>query len=96
MTYNLLVFPLVYDASAKIPSGILSGNLNQMGDFDECLNVKQPNNEFTGKYCLASIQLSVPKFLPKLEVLRKLVHSNDALVSDFDDVSTKCNYVCTV
>jgi len=29
----------VYDATAKLPSGILSGNVNQLGDFDECLAV---------------------------------------------------------
>lgn len=39
------------DATAKIPSGLLRGNVNQYGDFDECLEV--PN----AKYCLADIDL---------------------------------------
>lgn len=79
-------FP-VHDASAKVPSGILSGNINQLGDFDECLNVKAPNNEFSGKYCLAYIQMTVPENLPNLYKIRKLLQSHDAFVNDFDDVS---------
>lgn len=77
----------MYDASAKIPSGILSGNINQLGDFDECLNVKAPNDEFSGKYCLAYIQMTVPDYLPKLGKIRKLLQAHDAFVNDFDDVS---------
>lgn len=77
----------MHDASAKIPSGILSGNINQFGDFDECLNVKAPNNEFTGKYCLAYIQMTVPEYLPNLVKIRKLLQAHDAFVNDFDDVS---------
>ncbi|KOX77155.1 Nose resistant to fluoxetine protein 6 [Melipona quadrifasciata] len=51
------------NSSAKIPSGILRGNVNQFGDFDECLGVMAhvKLNEKTirvqGKYCLASIDL---------------------------------------
>lgn len=77
----------MHDASAKIPSGILSGNINQLGDFDECLNVNSPNNEFTGKYCLAYVQISIPDHLTKLSKLRKLLQAHDAFVNDFDDVS---------
>lgn len=78
----------MHDASAKIPSGVLSGNINQLGDFDECLNVKAPNNEFTGKYCLTYVQMTVPDYLPKLGQIRKLLQAHDAFVNDFDDVST--------
>ncbi|XP_053977919.1 uncharacterized protein LOC128875916 [Hylaeus volcanicus] len=51
------------DSSAKIPSGLLRGNVNQLGDFDECLgvmaHVKLNNNtlKVQGKYCLASVDL---------------------------------------
>ena len=53
----------VLDSSAKIPSGMLRGNVNQLGDFDECLGVMAhvKLNEKTirvqGKYCLANIDL---------------------------------------
>lgn len=79
----------MHDASAKIPSGILSGNINQLGDFDECLNVQAPNHEFSGKYCLAYVQTHIPDNLPKLGKIRKLLHAHDAFVNDFDDVSKK-------
>lgn len=81
----------MHDASAKIPSGILSGNINQLGDFDECLNVIAPNQEFRGKYCLSYIQMTVPDYLPQLRHIRKLLQSYDAFVNEFDDVSA--NYV---
>ncbi|CAK9800907.1 Nose resistant to fluoxetine protein 6 [Anthophora plagiata] len=51
------------DSSAKIPSGLLRGNVNQLGDFDECLgvmaHVKLNDNtiKVQGKYCLANIDL---------------------------------------
>lgn len=82
----------VHDASAKIPSGILSGNVNQFGDFDECLQVAAPNNEFNGKYCLAYVEIKVPDYLPQLRRIRKLLQAHDAFVNDFDDVSVK--FVC--
>ena len=55
-------FP-VLDSSAKIPSSLLRGNVNQLGDFDECLGVvayvKLNDNtiKVQGKYCLANIDL---------------------------------------
>ncbi|PNF21731.1 hypothetical protein B7P43_G10364 [Cryptotermes secundus] len=48
----------MYDASAKLPSGILRGNVNQLGDFDQCLNVTSQNEpRIDGKYCLASVDV---------------------------------------
>lgn len=79
----------MYDASAKIPSGLLSGNINQYGDFDECLNTISPSQEnLQGKYCLSYIQIAVPSdSLPRLKHIRKLMQSYDAFVNDFNDVS---------
>ncbi|XP_031333400.1 nose resistant to fluoxetine protein 6-like [Photinus pyralis] len=39
------------DATAKLPSGILSGNVNQFGDYDGCLSVVE------AQYCLAELNL---------------------------------------
>jgi hypothetical protein len=47
----------VYDSSAKLPSGILRGNVNQLGDFDQCLSVAAQNPSVVGKYCLASVDV---------------------------------------
>ena len=48
---NFFYFPIVIDASAKIPDGLFLGNTHIMGAFDECLNLETPSilkwkNEF--------------------------------------------------
>nr|CAD7256296.1 unnamed protein product [Timema shepardi] len=53
----------LYDSSAKLPSGLLRGNVNQLGDFDQCLSAmgSEPNTStglIRGQYCLASIDIS--------------------------------------
>lgn len=60
---NSLESVLVFDASPKFPTGVLYGAYYQLGNFDECIGVRQPDvgygqNELTtiqGKYCLADI-----------------------------------------
>lgn len=70
------------DATAKLPSGILSGNINQYGDFDECMEVKD------AQYCVAEIDLDPlwQKHEP-LSKYRDLVHSFYLFRESFDDVS---------
>lgn len=83
----------VHDSSAKISSGILNGNINYFGDFDQCLSIKGPaddeNGDFTGKYCLAYLQTNITssKHLPKHKYLHSLIQSHGAFQSDFNDVS---------
>lgn len=77
----------MYDASAKVSSGLLHGNVNQLGDFDQCLSVKAPKDKFKGQYCLAFIQPKVPAKLHYLNYLKRLSLSFEAFKSDFDDVS---------
>ncbi|CAG9802744.1 unnamed protein product [Chironomus riparius] len=52
------------DANAKIPSGLLRGNVNQLGDFDLCTKISQKIKisesniiKMKGKYCLANIDV---------------------------------------
>ncbi|KAG5317256.1 NRF6 protein, partial [Pseudoatta argentina] len=51
------------DSSAKIPSGLLRGNVNQLGDYDQCLGVMahvkvdEKTIRIQGKYCLATVDL---------------------------------------
>ncbi|GAB6022493.1 hypothetical protein CHUAL_006600 [Chamberlinius hualienensis] len=47
------------DSFAKIPSGVIPGNINWLGDFEQCVNVEVPipdsrrvPSEFKGEYCL--------------------------------------------
>lgn len=79
-SYNKGVF-LVFDANAKLPSGILSGNINQYGDFDECLEV--PN----AHYCLALIDLQPALANSRLHKYKHLIHSYFAITETFKDVS---------
>jgi len=75
----------VHDATAKVPSGIFNGNLNQYGDYDQCLNAVAGNGDFTGKYCIAYLQ---PKSRNgTMREILKLVQSNEFFKSNFDDVS---------
>lgn len=82
---------LVHDATAKIPSGIFNGNLNQYGDYDMCLNVLSDMDEFQGKYCIAYVQ---PKSRNgTFKDLLKLVQSHEFFKSNFDDV---CLFSCAI
>ncbi|XP_047545507.1 nose resistant to fluoxetine protein 6 [Vanessa atalanta] len=71
----------MFDATAKPPSGILSGNGNQYGDFDECLGI---DGAVRGKYCLASLQVSIGG--EKGQQLDYLVHSGHYLRSNVTDM----------
>lgn len=70
------------DSSAKIPSGILRGNLNQFGDFDECINAIDSNG-MSGKYCLAAIQL-------KQSVFSDDISAYHQVKNNLTDVSDQC------
>lgn len=61
----------MFDSSTKFPNGLLYGSSFDLGNFDECLQVKTKinNEEVTGKYCL-----------PSLEVLR--TESKDKVKND--------------
>lgn len=72
----------VFDATAKLPSGILRGNGNQYGDFDECLSI---NGAVRGKYCLASLELTLSGDA-KLNHIDYLVHSGHYIKSNLTDV----------
>lgn len=78
----------MHDSTAKISSGLLNGNVNYFGDFDQCLQIQGPMEDLKGKYCLTYLQASIPKNMPKLEHLYRLMHSHSAFISEFDDVST--------
>jgi len=82
----------VYDATAKVPSGLLNGNINQFGDFDECIGVEGKSG-IRGQYCLAYLQLDVNQSRPDLKYLHRLLHSHYAFRSNMTDVSI-CTFLC--
>jgi hypothetical protein len=51
----------VVDSIAKIPVGIMEANIVNLGNMDECLDVKVDEDfgTFTGKYCLVQIHIPV-------------------------------------
>ncbi|CAH1637993.1 unnamed protein product [Spodoptera littoralis] len=53
------------DASGKIPSNLLGGNWNDLGDYFQCLRIREVIDETTyqGKYCSVSVPItSLPPF----------------------------------
>lgn len=69
VSYGFIIFP-VFDASSKIPSGILESNYFDIGNFDECYGyVNTFQNIFYGKYCLGTMKLNVTPKTKELEVV---------------------------
>ncbi|KAJ8912893.1 hypothetical protein NQ315_011216 [Exocentrus adspersus] len=55
----------MFDATAKFPSGVLHGSTHNLGNFDQCMEVKVPyaDEEFSGKYCLAKFTVKPPDYI---------------------------------
>lgn len=80
------------DANAKIPSGLMRGNTNQLGDFDLCTKISQKikisetnNMKMKGKYCLANIDVVAAADQLKLPV--HLIQGRNFIRSKINDVS---------
>lgn len=88
----------MHDSSAKLPSGILNGNVNQYGDIDQCLSVRAPwmGGVIKGRYCLTTsvLSLSDPDH-PVLGQVQQLLQSHSMLRSELDDVSEDTSHVFT-
>lgn len=67
----------MWDATGKVSSGLYSGNANQLGDFDTCLNIKGPKG-FQPNYCLAAIDLELQEDAPPIikEIVNKAQGEN--------------------
>ncbi|XP_018347139.1 PREDICTED: nose resistant to fluoxetine protein 6-like [Trachymyrmex septentrionalis] len=48
----------MFDASGKIASGLITGNYRQLGNFDECLQVKNEHG-FVGQACNVAVQFEI-------------------------------------
>lgn len=77
----------MFDANAKISSGLLNGNIHQFGDFDQCISTISPEVQFQGKYCLSHIMFDIQERFEHLNNLKHRMLALNAFVSDFDDVS---------
>ena len=91
MTPCVLYLSTVHDASAKLPAGLLNGNVNQYGDIDQCLQVRSPwkGPVIKGRYCLTTmaLRLSDPHH-PLLRHVQQLLYSHDMMRIELDNVST--------
>lgn len=56
-TRMFVILFLVRDASARLPRGILQGNLVDLGNFHQCLNINEgaDNMHIKGKYCMTRV-----------------------------------------
>lgn len=78
----------MFDASATLPSGILSGNINSFGDFQECLKIANVGaTKFKGKHCYVELQPFVNNTAPYINHLRLLIQSYEMVQSRLEDVS---------
>jgi hypothetical protein len=91
MTPCVLGLFTVHDASAKLPAGLLNGNVNQYGDIDQCLQVRSPwqGPAIKGRYCLTTLALRLSdSHHPLLRHIHQLLQSYELVRSELDDVST--------
>ncbi|GBM82963.1 Nose resistant to fluoxetine protein 6 [Araneus ventricosus] len=55
----------MFDATSKLPSGILEGTLSELGSYDQCLDIEVPfqneSMEFQGQYCGVEVNRILPK-----------------------------------
>lgn len=52
------------DASSKLPSGILMGNLVDLGMYDECVAIRfeEAGSEIRGRHCMYSVSVNIKEF----------------------------------
>lgn len=81
----------MFDASANFPAGILRGNVNSFGNFQECLSIeKNEQIKIKGKHCYVELQPSVNESAAYVNHLRQLIQSYEIVQSEFKDVSVNC------
>lgn len=74
---------LVFDASSKIPSGLLEGNAIDLGNYDECLAIEYEykNASLIGKYCGLGVIITIPKDKLPIDILRAKVLSVSFIIN---------------
>lgn len=57
--FTLQLLFSVVDAWGKTPSGVLSGNIADLGNYDQCLRIRhelETDNIFQGQYCFSLVR----------------------------------------
>lgn len=65
------MFYLVVDASSKMQSGILDGNLHNLGSYAQCLSIDEPSKLFQGQHCIIETTGMLPVEISK-KISRKV------------------------
>ncbi len=65
----------------------MNGNINQYGDFDQCIDAISPDQKIQGKYCLSLLKPRSKEM--ELEILRKAIQNHEFVKNDIDDVCNK-------
>ena len=63
---NNFINSTVLDANGHFPSGLMSGTLTSLGDYDQCLSVEDIEYNIRGQYCLLKAKSELP---PKKKVI---------------------------
>ncbi|XP_024082192.1 O-acyltransferase like protein-like isoform X2 [Cimex lectularius] len=73
----------IIDSWGKPSSGILQGNMNQYGDFDECINsyIKEGERKIDFQYCLLTLDVA----LKKNNKLDPMIHSYYVIKNNHND-----------
>lgn len=83
---------LVHDSNAKLPSGLLRGNVHQLGDFEQCLKTISGDETFSGQYCLTRVKLTIPNQLQGLKHLKESFVQVEIFPSSIDEVKEQKNF----
>ncbi|OXU18234.1 hypothetical protein TSAR_008168 [Trichomalopsis sarcophagae] len=89
----------VFDASSKIPSGLLAGNMFELGMYDECLVAKGISEgvEIRGRHCMYTITVTLGEgeslpFSPSISICIPDSCNGDDVISLFESfTSTNSN-----
>jgi len=101
---QLIFVDTVHDSSAKMPSGLLNGNVNAFGDFWQCVRIsreiegtiEEGGGRLVGKYCMveAFIEIEQPeKVHPNIHRIWDLVVSHRMIHNSYFDVSRYNNVI---
>ena len=68
------------DSTGHLPSGLMSGTLTSLGDYDQCLSVKSGNgmNEIVGQYCLLHLKVQMPAKRHVITFKDRLINLNES------------------
>lgn len=53
----------MFDANSKIGSGLMDGNIQDLGSYDQCVSVEAPSGLFQGQHCVVETRGLLPDYL---------------------------------